>query len=157
MCYLDLRLTEEATKGRAMADKGDTKRPGSIRAEFDPDFQATPQGGAVLLERTVRSLKLRRCLRKHLPERSKRARHGAAEVGLRAIQGLLLGGRGLQAAEGIREDSLLAEILGQDAVGLSPATVYRALCEMAGIAPGRAREEWYKPGGPRMASLRMTG
>jgi hypothetical protein len=110
-----------------------------------------------LMEQTVRSLKLRRHLRKYLPKRTKRARHGAEEVGLRIIQGLLLGGRGLQGGDGIREDDLLAEILCQDGGLPSPAPVYGALCEMAGISADRAQEEWYKPGGPRMASLKMTG
>lgn len=36
-----------------MKTQGDTNRPHSVKAEFAPDFCATPPGGAVLVERTL--------------------------------------------------------------------------------------------------------
>jgi hypothetical protein len=135
----------------------DTKRPGSVKAEFDPDFRATSQGGAVLLEQTVRSLKIRRYVKKCLPARSKDALYATEEVVMAIVQGLILGGRGQQAVEGLREDDLLAEIVGQGAGAPSPSTVYRVLCEIAGIPAARAFKEWYEKSGPRMARLDISG
>lgn len=136
---------------------GDTKRPRSVKAEFDPDFLATSQGGAVLLEQTVRSLKIRRYLGKYLPARSKNALYAAEDAALAIVQGLILGGRGQQAAEGLRGDDLLAEIMGQGAGTPSPATVYRVLCEIGGIEAGRAFKDWYEKSGPRLARLDISG
>ena len=140
-----------------MTPTSDTKRPGSVKAEFDPDFRATSQGGAVLLEQTLRSLKIRRYVGKHVPARSKNALYAAEDVVMAIVQGMILGGRGQQAAERLREDNQLAEIVGQGAGVPSPSTVYRVLCEIAGIDAGRVFKDWYEKSGPRMARLDTSG
>lgn len=140
-----------------MTPSSDTKRPGSVKAEFDPDFRATSQGGAVLLEQTLRSLKIRRYVAKYVPARSKDAQYAAEDVVMAIVQGMILGGRGQQAAERLREDDQLAEVMGQGAGAPSPSTVYRVLSEIAGIPAARAFEDWYKKSGPRMARLDISG
>jgi hypothetical protein len=43
-----------------MKKQGDTKRSRSVKAESDPDFNAAANGRAVLIERMLRNLGLRR-------------------------------------------------------------------------------------------------
>jgi len=138
-----------------MKTQGDTKRPHCVKAEFDPDFSATPLGGVALAEKTFRSLGLRRVLNKHLPERPKGAGFSACDGALALMTGLLLGGRGIAAAEVLRQDSLAMEILGLAGVASSP-TMYRILCDLSGLSE-RVGAEWYEPNGPALAALDMLG
>ena len=57
-----------------MAKKSDMKRPQSVNAEFDVSFDATSNGGEVLVERVLRRLGLRRHIDKLLTKRSDAAK-----------------------------------------------------------------------------------
>lgn len=85
-----------------MKNSGDTTRPRSVKADFDNDFDATALGGAVLAEKTLRGLRLRRMIDQHLPRRSRKAGFSSQEAVYSLIAGLLVGGRGEQAAEDLR-------------------------------------------------------
>jgi hypothetical protein len=63
---------------------------------------------------------------------------------------------GLQAGEGLREDGLLSEVFGLGERVASPPTVYRVLCELAGLAERRARD-WYVAAGRGLPGLDMFG
>ena len=52
-----------------MARKGDTKPPRSVEAQFDDKVHWAPRAGAVLFERLMRSMNIRRRINEHLPER----------------------------------------------------------------------------------------
>jgi len=139
-----------------MARSGDTTRPQSVKAEFDPEFSATPLGGAVLVERAMRRLGVRRILAEHLPARSAWALYESAEAAGALIAGLLVGGRGLCAAELLRDDALGAEIFGLGAGVPEEATMYRVLCELAGLDQ-RRREATYEKAGAIQARLSIAG
>jgi len=139
-----------------MAHSGDTTRPQSVKAEFDPQFSATPLGGAALIERAMRRLGVRRILGAHLPGRSPQARYESAEAAWALIASLLLGGRGLCAAELLREDPLAAEIFGLGAGVPEEATMYRVVCELAGLDQ-RRREETYEKAGAIQPRLSIGG
>jgi hypothetical protein len=72
------------------------------------------------------------------------------------LAGMLLGGKGMQACEGIREDPLLAEIFGMQNTTPSSPTVYRILCKLSGLSE-RKMGECYEPNGTHHASLDMFG
>lgn len=129
-----------------MARSGDTTRPQSVKAEFDPKFSATPHGGAALVERAMRRLGVRRILAEHLPARSAQARYESAEAAGALIAGVLLGGRGLCAAELLRDDALAAEIFGLASGVPEEATMYRVLCELAGLDQRRREAAYDKAG-----------
>jgi hypothetical protein len=138
-----------------MTPQGDTKRPQSVKLEIDPDFCATAQAGAVLVEQTLRSLGLRKILKQHLPARSTQAEFAAHDFAHAAIAALLLGGGGIDVMEPLRADSELRKIFGLDKAA-SDATTYRVLCEMAGL-PQRAFADAYEPAGPTLERLDMFG
>jgi hypothetical protein len=113
-----------------MKTQGDTNRPHSVKAEFDPDFCATPLGGAVLVEQTLRGLGVRRAIEKHLPERAPQAKYSMLDGALALMAALIVGGKGIRAAEILRQDPLASEIFGLADVP-SEATMYRVLCVLA--------------------------
>jgi len=133
-----------------------TKRPRSVKAEFDPDFRATPVGGAVLAEKAMRSLGLRRLIAGHLPARSEMAKFSTLDAVYPLMAALLLGGRGLGAAELFREDTLAAEIFGLEKGAPSASTMYRALCDLSGLVE-RSEGDVYKPAGRRIEAMDMLG
>ena len=139
-----------------MARSGDTTRPRGVKAEFDPDFSATSRGGAVLAERVLRRLGVPRLLGQHLPARAEQARYCSAEAAYALVAGLLLGGTGIAAAETLREDPLAAEIFGLGAGVPEEATMYRALCDLAGLGQ-RLQTEAYEKAGRRITRLDMLG
>ena len=139
-----------------MARSGDTTRPRSVKAEFDPDFSATALGGAVLAERVMRRLGVRRLVERHLPARAEQAQYSSAEAAYALVAGLLLGGRGIAAAELLRQDPLAAEIFGLGAGVPEEATMYRALCDGAGLGQ-RLEAEAYENAGPRITRLDVLG
>lgn len=139
-----------------MARSGDTTRPRGVKAEFDPDFSATCLGGGVLVERAMRRLGVRGLLTRHLPSRSGQAQYSSAEAAYALVVGLLLGGRGIAAAEVLREDPLAAEIFGFGRGVPEEATMYRALCDLAGLAQ-RREEEAYEKAGRRITRLDVLG
>ena len=138
-----------------MTSQGDTNRPQSVKLEIDPDFCATAQAGAVIVEQTLRSLGLRKLLKKHLPARSEQAEFAAHDFAYTAIAALLLGGGGINVMEPLRADSELRKILGLDKAA-SDATAYRILCELAGL-PQRAFADAYEAAGPTLDRLDMLG
>lgn len=130
-----------------MATKGDIKRARCVKAEFDDTMLVSSRAGAAVFERAFRSLGLRSMLEKHLPKRS--GEYSSADVAEQVIAGLLCGGRGFQATTLLRQDAVLARLFGYVSVA-EEATVYRAMCDLAGL-PYRSLEQVYTPvlqGGP---------
>lgn len=136
--------------------QGDIKRRRSVKARFDPDFCATPVGGAVLVEKVLRSLGLRRLIAGNLPQRSPRARYTTTDAVYGLVAGLLLGGRGLEACEALRQDALGEEILGLEKRAPSPSSIFRVLCDLSGLVE-RSAADWYVDSGPTLEALDMTG
>src|SRR5664280_1919406 len=129
-----------------MTPQGDTKRPRSVKLEIDPNFCTTAQAGAVIVEQALRSLSLRKLLKKHLPARSAQAEFAAHDFAHATIAALLLGGDGINVMEPLRADTELRKIFGLDKPA-SDATTYRVLCELAGL-PQRVFADAYEPAGP---------
>lgn len=138
-----------------MPTSSDTKRPRSVKAEFDPNFSATALGGLVLCEQVLRSLGVRRMIGRSLPARNASARHSMVDVVHLFLQALLAGERGLRACEFFRGDPLALEITGVPAAP-SDSTLYRVLCELAGLLE-REQSDFYEPAGARSAALDMWG
>jgi hypothetical protein len=136
--------------------KGDTNRPRSVKAEFDENFSATSNGGAVLSERALRSLGARRYIKRYLPPRSPEAEYSMEEAVYGLMSGLIVGGKGMKAGECLREDELLSEIFGFEKGVASCSTSYRVLCELSGL-PERKREDCYVSNGPTREALDMFG
>lgn len=136
-----------------MAQQGDTKRARSIKAEMDDSLLATPRGGAAILEKAMRSLSIRRMLSEHLPERE--GSYGTEEVVEQIIEGLLMGGRGFDATSVLRSDEKLAMIFGHASVASEP-TVYRIMCELAGLEQRRF-DQAYVPAGTESVRLDLLG
>ena len=126
-----------------MPASSDTKRPRSVKVEFDPEFDATTLGGFALAEQTLRSLGLMRLIRNHLPARNPAARFSTQKGVYALAASLLAGGRGIQAAEVLRRDSLALEIAGLEKAP-SASTTYRILCDLAGLKE-RKESECYEP------------
>jgi len=139
-----------------MMSKGDTNRPRSVKAEFDENFSATSNGGAVLAERVLRSLGVVRYMKRYLPPRSPEAEYSMEKAAYGLISGLIVGGKGIKAGECLREDELLSEIFGFEKGVASCSTNYRVLCELSGL-PERKREDCYVMNGPTHAALDMFG
>ena len=131
-------------------------RSRSLKVEFDPDFNATPNGGASLAEQTMRSLGLRRYIKKYLPARGQNAEYSMEDAAYAFMCGLMVGGKGVQAAECLREDDLLSEIFGLAKGAPSPSTAYRVLCELAGL-PKREMADSYVRSGRSIETLDMFG
>jgi len=110
----------------------------------------------VLFERTLRGLGIWGLLKRRLPGRSSQARYSSAEAGYALIAGLLLGGRGLSAAEGLREDEEAARIFGLSGAVAEEATMNRALGEMGGLG-ARSLETDYEAAGRCLAALTLFG
>ena len=115
-----------------MTTQGDTKRSQSVKLEIDPDFQATGQAGAILIEQSLRSLGILKLLKTHLPERSDQAAYTSASFAYGVIAAMLLGGDGINVFEPLRQYSEIRKIFGLDEAA-SDATTYRILCEFAGL------------------------
>jgi len=138
-----------------MTPQGDTKRPRSVKLEVDPDFAATAQAGAALIEQTMRSLGVRKLLAAHLPRRSARAAHGTVDFAHGAIAAMLLGGDGIDLFAPLRQDHQAPRIFGLERVA-SDATTYRIFCEWAGLAQ-RPFEQTYVRAGRRLERLDLFG
>ena len=138
-----------------MRRKGDRRAAGQPCAEFDDSFDATALGGAALAERAMRGLGVRRMIGKHLGNRSETAQVTMGNGVYAMMAGMPLGGKGHQACERLREDAALREIFSVAQVPSSP-TVYRILCELAGL-PEREEAQCTEPCGPQMAALDMLG
>ncbi len=139
-----------------MKTQGDTKRPRCVKAQFDPEFSATPLGGAVLVEKTMRSLRLRRIIGEHLPARSEDAQYSMTDGAYALMAAMIVGGRGIAAADCLRQDDLAREIFGLEKGAPSPPTTYRILCDMSGLTERRAIDV-YAPSGPRLPAMDLFG
>lgn len=139
-----------------MKKQGDTKRRRSVKAEFDQDFNATANGGAVLIEKTLRNLDVTRFVRKYLPERNEGAVYAMEDAVGALMSALLVGGRGIGAIEFVRKDSILSEIFGLAEGAPSASTNYRVLCELAGLRE-RGLGDCYEARGRARPALDMLG
>lgn len=136
-----------------MARRGDTARARSVKAVFDDAFSATVHGGAVLFEKVIRAVGLRKIFDKHLPRRD--GDYSSSEVCEQVVEGLLCGGKGFQAAQTLRQDSQLARVFGHEQVA-EEATVWRALSQMAGLGL-RKLQQAYEPAAKRYKALDVLG
>lgn len=132
------------------------KRLQSVKAEFDPNFSATSNAGGVLVEKVFRRLNLKGLINKHLPKRSNRANYSMGDAIYALMAGLVVGGRGIRAAEALRDNDLDQEVFGLEKGIPSEATLHNVLGEMAGLAP-RKIEDAYGPAGPQQPSLDIFG
>jgi len=128
----------------------------AIQAEFDEEFSATAQGGAVLAEKAMRRLNVRRLMKEHLPARATEAYYSTLEGAYALTAGLLVGGRGMKAAEVLGEDPLLEEMFGLEKGTPSEPTMYRVLCDLAGLDE-RKEKDWYVESGRTLTALDMFG
>ena len=115
-----------------MAKQSDTRRRRSLEAEFDDGFSATAHGGGALAARVMRRLGMAKLVGL-LPERAAEAKYKTAVCSLAMMASLLLGRRGIGAAELLREDALLAEVFDLRNRVPEEATMHRALCDIAGL------------------------
>ncbi len=139
-----------------MIIKGDIIRPQSVKAKFDQDFKASPYGGGVLLERAMRRLGLYHILKSTLPSRSPVCGYKTEHWSYAHIAALLLGGRGISAIERIRTNETSCRIFGLEKGAPSPSTIYRGLCDLAGL-PERPFEETYCERGAMQVRLDVGG
>ncbi len=136
-----------------MAKRGDNSTPRSVKGEFDENDCATSHGGAVLIERALRRLGIRRLVGNAVDPR-----HGvyqSEEIVLQVIAGLLLGGKGFQATAPLALDGALPRVLGFENIASAP-TVYRAMCELAGLGQ-RKHGDVYKKAGASLPAMDMFG
>ncbi|MBA2733600.1 MAG: transposase [Acidobacteria bacterium] len=105
------------------------------------------------MERVVRSLGLRKIVDRFVPVRA--GDYSSSVICDQVVAGLLCGGKGFQAAETLRRDSLLARIFGHEKVA-EESTVWRACCDMAGLEQ-RSFAKTYKPVGAVQPALDLQG
>ena len=109
-----------------------TKKDRVIKGQWSQEAQITSWGGLGLVERLACSTRLWRDCRELLPERVKTdAGYASLSVAASIIHGLLSGGQGTFAAQGLREDEALQRLLGLEAGVAEEATVWRALGQWA--------------------------
>ena len=135
---------------------GDTTRPRSVKCEFDQNFNATSHGGIVLEERTLRRLGIFHILKTILPERSEACTYQTEDWAYAFMASILLGGRGISATERLRSDEILCRILGLEKGAPSASTVYRGLCDLAGL-PERPFKETYSARETEQTRLDLGG
>ena len=157
----DTKPCESVKKNRSAKKSRKCARSRSISAEFDQDFNATACGGAVLGEKTMRSLALRRYVNEYLPARSENAEYSIEDAAYALIAGLVVGGKGIQAGEFLRQDDLLCEVFGlTKACRCRVFSIGRAT-SCAG-SPGRARQCYFRIAGrivktARRLTVRLAG
>src|SRR5690606_12580735 len=81
--------------------------------------------------------------------------YSSEEIALQVIAGLLCGGKGFQATTILSHDAELARIFGINEVA-SDSTVYRSMCDFAGLKQ-RSLSENYVPAGTHLPALDMFG
>jgi hypothetical protein len=139
-----------------MAKTSDNTRPQNVKADFDNSQAATSNAGAALIEKTLRSLNLKRTLTDYLPSRKDSAAYSSREVAYPFIAGLLVGGRGMISAEALRLNALDQTIFGLEKGLPSEGTVHNAFADMAGLERRRF-DEVYVPSGPTHTALDIFG
>lgn len=146
----------EATKEAHEVTRVKQRAVKAIKAEFDGEFAATAQGGAVLAEKAMRSLGMRRLIADHLPSRSSEAQYSTADGAYALLAGLMVGGQGLGAASSLGDDELLKTIFGLEAGVPSVPTMYRVLCDLGGLDE-RKESETYVDNGRTLAAMDLFG
>lgn len=139
-----------------MAKTGDSRPARSIKADFDTDFCAFSYGGAALIERVMRKMRMRRKLAEFLPSRNRSGGYAGSVSAYAALAGMLCGGRGFQAAELLRACPDLAEVFGLLGSVPEEATQYRVACDLAGLQQ-RIKEEHYEEVPEAPCQLDMYG
>ncbi len=107
-----------------------TKKDRTVKAEFDPTFQATAMGGLFLMERLAQRIGAWTVLGDQLPARNGYYSSGNGVSQL--ILGLMAGGRGLSSADPLRDDPVLSRGLGYSCVA-EDGTMNRVLADIAGL------------------------
>lgn len=125
-----------------MIIKGDITRPQSVKAEFDQNFYASSYGGCVLLEQVLRRLGVYHILKTTLPARSDSCEFKTEDWGYALIASALLGKHGISATEQLRVDEICCRIFGLSKGAPSQSTVYRCLCDLAGLDERTAKETY---------------
>jgi len=139
-----------------MAKQGDITRPRSVKAKFDGAESGTGSAGAVLVEKTLRRLSLKRAIQEHLPSRPESCEYSTFDVAYPFIAGLMVGGRGMIAAESLRPNSLDQEIFGLEKSLPTEGTIHNAFADMAGL-DRRKFDDVYVQSGASHPSLDLFG
>jgi DDE family transposase len=139
-----------------MVVSGDMTRPNTVKAEFDQDLDVTPYGGAALVEQTLRSMGLFDMLKYNLPPRSPNCDYKTEDVFYAHLASCLLGGQGIGAINQIRSDDIVCRIFGLEKGAPSDSTVYRALCNLAGLKIPKFNEV-YSERGETQTRLKIGG
>jgi hypothetical protein len=139
-----------------MINKSDISRPHRVKADFDQNFNVTPHGGAALVEQVMRSLGVLRMIGDHLPSRSPSCQYSMKEAVYALIVALLVGGRGIGATDILSISESLPEIFGLEKGVPSAPTMYRVLCELAGIEE-RPWDKTYKKAGRVQTRMELGG
>ena len=139
-----------------MIKTSDIERPRRVKADFDQNFNATAHGGAVLVEQVMRSLGVMRFISKHLPERSPLCQYSMPNAVYALIAALLVGGRGIGANDVLSSSAALPEIFGLEKGVPSAPTMYRVLCELAGLKE-RPWDKTYQKSGAVQARMELGG
>jgi hypothetical protein len=139
-----------------MAKKGDNKRYRSVKAEFDTTQKITSNAGAIMIERVLRRLELSRVIRKYLPKRPETCEFSTFDVAYPFIAGLMVGGRGMVAAESLRHNKLDSKIFCLENSLPSEGTAHNAFADIAGLER-RKFDEVYAPSGHAHPSLDLFG
>jgi len=150
------KRADKNVKKHVAKRSGEASRARSLKVEFDQDFNATANGGAALGEKAMRSLALRRYVNEYLPARSEGAEYSIEDAAYALMAGLIVGGKGIQAGQCVREDNLLCDIFGLAKGAPSASTIYRVLCELSGLAE-RKREDCYVDSDRSISALDMLG
>lgn len=139
-----------------MINKSDISRPRRVKADFDQNFNATSQGGAVLVEQVMRSLGVMRFIGDYLPTRSPLCHYSMPDAVYALIAALLVGGRGIGANGVLSSSAALPEIFGLEKGVPSAPTMYRVLCELAGLEE-RPFDKTYRKSGAVQARMELGG
>lgn len=156
LCFVMRTKRNETTKEAHEVTRVKQRAVKAIHAEFDGEFAATAQGGAVLVEKVMRSLGIRRLIAEHLPARSPEAQYSTEDGVYALLAGLMVGGQGLGAASSLGDDELLKTMFGLENGVPSVPTMYRVLCDLAGLDE-RKESETYVDNGRTLAAMDMLG
>jgi len=110
------------------------KKDATIKAGIDEDLQVTAWGGLALVEHLARQIGLWKKAEQLLPQRVQTYGYTSVNVAASVVYGLLQGGQGFQAAQALSEDTAAQRLLGLHHGVPEEATVYRAMCDLAGLA-----------------------
>jgi hypothetical protein len=126
-----------------MTPAGDTTRPRGVDAAFDDKSNFTPHAGAILTEKVLRGVELWKTMNRCLPARPLGSGYSTVEALYPLVCALAVGGRGISAVETLKNHADDCRIFGLEAIP-SAATVYNALCDVAGLKQ-RTLDEAYEP------------